>query len=93
MKVTVASLILAGFMVGAAYSGPASAQSASPPPDASAPGDPSGNLSDKLNKSNGVIRPEGDVDPKMQKAAPATGSMPVIPPPGAPGGQTGVQPK
>lgn len=48
-----------------------------------------GSLSDKLNKSNGVIRPEGAVDPKMEKSAPATGATPVIPPPAAPD----VQPK
>ncbi|WP_158818514.1 hypothetical protein [Methylocapsa sp. S129] len=46
-----------------------------------------GSLSDKLNNSNGVIHPEGAVDPKMQKPAPATGTMPVIPPPGAPDAQ------
>jgi len=46
-----------------------------------------GNLSDKLNKSNGVIRPEGAVDPKMQKQAPATGSTRVIAPPTAPDAQ------
>jgi hypothetical protein len=52
-----------------------------------------GNLSDKLNSSNGVIHPEGSVDPQMQKPAPATGATPVIPPPGAPGGDRRVQPK
>ncbi len=52
-----------------------------------------GTLSDKLNESNGVIHPEGAVDPGIQKTAPATGTMPVIPPPGSPGGDTGVQPK
>ena len=48
-----------------------------------------GNLSDKLNKSNGVIRPEGAVDPNMEKPAPSTGATRVIPPPAAPE----VQPK
>jgi hypothetical protein len=46
-----------------------------------------GNLSDKLNESNGVIRPEGAIDPKMQKQAPATGSTPIIAPPTAPNAQ------
>ena len=46
-----------------------------------------GSLSDKLNKSNGVIHPEGAVDPNMQKPAPATGTMPVIPPPDSPNAQ------
>ena len=48
-----------------------------------------GSLSDKLKDSNGVIHPDGAVDPKMQKPAPATGEVPVVPPPSAPG----VQPK
>jgi hypothetical protein len=52
-----------------------------------------GNLSDKLNRNNGVIHPEGDIDPAMRKPAPPTGAMPVIPPPGAPGGDTTIQPK
>lgn len=49
----------------------------------------SGSLSEKLNRTNGVIHPEGAVDPKMDKPAPATGATPVIPPPAAPD----VQPK
>jgi hypothetical protein len=53
----------------------------------------SGPLSDKLNRSDGVIHPDAAVDPAMQKPAPATGAMPVIPPPGSPGGPTDVQPK
>lgn len=52
-----------------------------------------GNLSDKLNRNNGVIHPEGDIDPAMRKPAPPTGATPVIPPPGAPGGDTTIQPK
>lgn len=55
-----------------------------------------GTLSEKLSDTNGVIHPQGSVDPGMQKEAPATGTMPVIPPPGSPGspgGATGVQPK
>jgi hypothetical protein len=80
--------------------GPASAIESAPPTDAIpgkiAPGPDApktdlskqnGELSDKLNKSNGVIRPEDGIDPKMQKPTPATGAMPVIPPPDAPGAQ------
>ena len=53
----------------------------------------SGTLSDKLNSSNGVIRPEDNVDPDMSKRAPAQGATPVIPPPGTPGGARGVEPR
>jgi hypothetical protein len=52
-----------------------------------------GDLSDKLNSTKGVIRPEGNIDPGMSKPAPAEDSTPVIPPPGAPGGPQGVVPK
>jgi hypothetical protein len=50
------------------------------------------NLSDKLAKSNGMICPP-NVDPGIKAAAPNTGKMPVIPPPGSPGGNPNVQPK
>ena len=52
-----------------------------------------GTLSEKLNQSDGVIHPQGADDPGIQKSAPATGTMPVIPPPGSPGGNMDVQPK
>jgi hypothetical protein len=45
-----------------------------------------GTLSEKLKQNNGVIHPEGAVDPKMEKEAPDTGTMPVIPPGGSNGG-------
>jgi hypothetical protein len=91
-------LVLAA--LGAVLCQPAAAIEPAPPTDAipgkAAPGadapktdlsKKNGELSDKLNKSNGVIHPEGAVDPNMQKPAPATGSMPVIPPPDSPGAQ------
>jgi hypothetical protein len=49
-------------------------------------------LSDKLDKSNGVICPP-DVDPGIKAPTPSAGKMPVIPPPGSPGGDPSVQPK
>jgi hypothetical protein len=52
-----------------------------------------GTLSDKLSDANGVIHREGVIDPKMQKKPPAVGAMPVIPPPGSPGGSTAAQAK
>jgi hypothetical protein len=50
-------------------------------------------LSDKLSQTNGVICPPSNVDPAMKTPAPDTGKMPVIPPPGSPGGNPNVQPK
>jgi hypothetical protein len=52
-------------------------------------------LSDKLERSNGVIRPPGNVDPGINAPAPVPnpGTTPVIPPPGSPGGDPTVRPK
>ena len=55
---------------------------------------PSGNLSERLNQSGGVIKPPENVDPGLQKRPPDDSSkMPVIPPPGSPGGDPNVKPK
>lgn len=62
-------------------------------------GDPAGpapsdkNLSDRLAQSSGVICPPKHVDPEIQAPTPPAGPMPVIPPPGSPGGDPKVQPK
>jgi hypothetical protein len=55
----------------------------------------SSNLSSKLSRTNGVIKPPAGVDPKINRQAPAPhpNSMPVIHPPGTLGGQGDVQPK
>jgi hypothetical protein len=52
-----------------------------------------GNLSDKLARSDGVICPPPQVDPEIRAPTPPGGAMPVIPPPGSPGGDRSVQPK
>ena len=49
-------------------------------------------LSEKLAASNGVICPP-PIDPAMKQPTPPGGSMPVIPPPGSPGGDPNIQPK
>jgi hypothetical protein len=55
---------------------------------------PSGNLSERLNRSGGVIKPPENVDPGLQKKPPDdSGNMPVIPPPGSSGGDPNVKPK
>ena len=43
-------------------------------------------LGDKLAKSDGVLCPPSGVDPEMRAPTPDAGNMPVIPPPGSPGG-------
>ena len=69
---------------------PALARSAAPDTDV---GRKNGDLSDKLNSTNGVIHPQDDVDPAIKRPAPDAGSTPVIPPPGSPGGAKDAQPK
>lgn len=58
-------------------------------------GSSSGSLSHELNQSGGVIHPPANPDPGLIKPAPDLGphSMPVIPPPGTPGGNPEVKPK
>ncbi len=80
--------------------GPALAQAPAPPidrgPEKIAPGaDPTGpakNLSEKLNQSNGVIKPR-EVDPAIEKPAPKAVDPNVIPPPGTQGGSQAPQAK
>ena len=50
-------------------------------------------LSDKLARTDGVICPP-NVDPEIKAPTPEHGNkMPVIPPPGSPGGDPSIQPK
>jgi hypothetical protein len=51
------------------------------------------NLSEKLERSEGVICPPLGVDPEIVEPPPATGRTPVIPPPGSPGGDPTIRPK
>lgn len=101
-----ASLALAGAALAQAAPGAAKPQAPNMPPPATTvpekidpPLDPApdttGTLSDKLNKTDGVIKPPSGVDPEIHKPAPdgATGTMPVIPPPGSPGNPSNVDPK
>ncbi|MGO4386545.1 hypothetical protein AB4Y85_03325 [Microvirga sp. 2YAF29] len=58
-------------------------------------GSTGGNLSDKLQQSDGVIRPPQTATPDIRVPAPVPepGTTPVIPPPGSPGGDPQIQPK
>jgi hypothetical protein len=63
------------------------------PPDHTAPGDTT--LSERLSQQHGTLKPP-PVDPGMQLPLPPRsqgGAMPVIPPPGTPGGDQKVVPK
>jgi hypothetical protein len=59
-------------------------------PQPAGPGNQS--LSEKLAQTDGVICPP-DIDPDIKAPTPETGKMPVIPPPGSPGGDPTVRPK
>src|SRR5215213_6375578 len=52
-------------------------------------------LSDKLDRTDGVIRPPADIAPDMavRPPVPDPGTTPVIPAPGTPGGDPTVDPK
>lgn len=82
----VGALVLASLLCGA----PADAQQT----DRRSTDAPANSLSDKLDRSDGVIKPPADVDPKMTRPTPETESAtPVIRPPGSPGGRKDVDPK
>jgi hypothetical protein len=83
-----------------------SAQTQTPKPPETAPQAPSATpdqkppandepLSKQLDKNEGVLKPPSGVDPKIHIEPPAdTGDrMPVIVPPGEPGGNQNIQPK
>jgi hypothetical protein len=50
-------------------------------------------LSDQLAASKGVICPPAGVDPGIAAPPVGGGRTPVIPPPGTPGGDPGIQPR
>ena len=50
-------------------------------------------LSDKLARGEGVLCPPRGVDPEIVAPTPDVGRMPIIPPPGSPGGDPTVRPK
>jgi hypothetical protein len=60
-----------------------------------APGETTGSadLSPELSRSKGVICPPAEVDPGIAVPPTGGGVMPVIPPPGTPGGDPYIVPK
>lgn len=91
----VMTLVMASAVMASVVMAPTLAQAQTADPKAcanSATTSPNQTLSDKLDQSNGVICPP-NVDPNIKAPTPNTGKMPVIPPPGSPGGDPSVQPK
>jgi hypothetical protein len=63
-------------------------------PNAPAVPPASGSSSSELSRSGGVITPPIGVDPQMKQTPPPSGdNMPVVPPPGTPGGNPAIKPK
>ena len=64
-----------------------------PPP--STPAKPPESLSEKLSRTEGVIRPPTGIDPELKVPAPVPdpGTTRVIPPPGSPGNPSPERPK
>jgi len=95
MRVGICLASLAPVVASAAETGPSAAPTENAPSqfDSQArTGDQ--NLSERLDRSGGVIHPPANVDSEMHVAPPATGDkMPVVPAPGSPGGDPNVKPK
>jgi hypothetical protein len=92
----VAVNLVGGLMTAAAAQTPPSSPEKPPSqiPEKVAPPLEDGTNQKKLERDNGVIRPPDNVDPGMTAKPPDTGArMPVIPPPGSPGGDESIKPK
>ena len=76
------------------YNEGASPRGTTPPSPSTGTTGPSGNLSESLSRTEGVITPR-PMDGGIVTAPPVsdTGTTPVIRPPGEPGGNPNVQPK
>jgi hypothetical protein len=83
--------LVAGFALIAGWA-LAQPPNSTPTPTAPLESIPGKNLSEKLNRSNGVIHPK-EVDPAIERPAPKTRDPNVVPPPGTSGGGPAPQPK
>ena len=93
------SVIAAAAAIGVGAAAAVLAADSNRPPDADQPAPltvppMSGSTSSDLGRSGGVIAPSADIDPQMRRTPPSSGDpMPVVRPPGTPGGDPSVKPK
>jgi hypothetical protein len=90
-------LLIATSALGQTSPNPAAGATDCPPDVPNGPtlgSNPSGqSLSERLDRSKGVICPPAGIDTDMSAPPPGGGRTPVIRPPGSPGGDQSVQPK
>jgi hypothetical protein len=89
-----ARFLAAVFLLGlAGVAAAADEQGAKQPTEPAVP-PASGSTSSELSRSGGVITPPAGIDPQMKQTPPPSGDkMPVVPPPGTPGGNSAVKPQ
>ena len=91
---TVLAASLFGGMTAATAQTPPSSPAKPQIPEKVAPPLEDGGKQKKLEREDGVIKPPPDVDPGLTAKPPDTDkAMPVIHPPGSPGGEQSVKPK
>jgi len=98
LTASIVVLPLAGIVPGTLHAGVSQEVPKSAPQDPRATAQdkrPGETLSERLDRNSGVIHPPAGLDPDIAVPAPNPhpNSTPVIPPPGAPGGNPSVQPK
>lgn len=92
--ITAAAIAFALLAPGSAGAQPAAPNPKTAIPETIAPPADTPDLSEKLDKSGGIVPPPADPGPGIEIRPPEPGpAMPVIPPPGSPGGDPTVEPK
>ncbi len=93
-KIWTATAVLLSFGMAVVAAAQPDGRSTADPPNAPAVPPASGTSSSELSRSGGVVVPPSGVDPAMKRTPPSSGAkMPIIPPPGTPGGDQSIKPK
>jgi hypothetical protein len=89
------AVLAAALLMGAALPAAAAVDTQPPQTVPEKAGPPAQSLSEQLDRSHGIIHPPADLDAGMAQPPPVTGRgiMPIVPPPGTPGGNPKIEPK